>query len=134
MYHPHSVKKTTIGKGGKKSTKVDYGVRNSLDRDNFIKRFGKERFEKLCETDSHYKKYALPKFPDGTSWIWGQFLYIWKNCEHDFNGNTIFTFNAINEYEKCMKTSLSVYEKKMLLKIKEWACESIYELENGGEK
>lgn len=131
MYYPHSVKKTvTDGKSGKKHEETVRGVRNSLDRDNFIKRFGEERFLKLTETDSYYKKYREPKIPVGCNWIWRHFLDIWNNCNTDFNGYPILSFAEINAYEQCMDIHFSLVEKRLLLKIRNWVLEEISELKS----
>ena len=103
-------------------------MRNSLDRDNFIKRFGKEKFEKLVQTDSYYKRFREPSIPLGCNWIWRHFMMIWQNCNHDFGGNPILSFGEINDYETCMKVKLSLVEKRLILKMKDWAMEKISEL------
>lgn len=54
---------------------------------------------------------------------------IWHNCEHDINGNVIFTFHTLNEYVECMKVPLSVRDKKMILKIKHWAANAIADMQ-----
>lgn len=67
--------------------------------------------------------------PAQYSWIWGKFLQIWYNTERDFNGNVVFTYRAINDYVECMKVPLTVEDKKLLFKMKDWAFIQIHEME-----
>jgi hypothetical protein len=103
-------------------------VRNSLDRDRFLKSFGEKKFNYLVEHDSHYKKYREPPIPLGCRWIWNQFYFLWMECPRDFNGNVILGFQEINEYEKCMKIHFSLVEKKLIINMKHWVQETINEL------
>lgn len=48
-------------------------------------------------------------------------------------GNTIFTFRTINDYVECMKVPLEVEDKKMLLKMKAWAQNTISEMQDKDE-
>ncbi len=57
-------------------------------------------------------------------------MQIWQGCEYDFNGNPIFTFRTINDYVECMKVPLTVSDKKLLLKMKAWAMNTISEMDN----
>jgi hypothetical protein len=117
------------------SEKSVHGIRNCDNREKFIQRFGKERFERLTETDSYYSKYKEPQIPPGCKWIFGQFMYIWGNCEVDgMSGQRIFTFRTLNDYVECMKVPLTVAEKKLLLRMKHWAEEVIFEFQNPPEK
>lgn len=105
-------------------------MRNSLRREEFIKRFGEERFNKISETDSYYKKFKNPVIPKGCSWIFKHFLYIYFNAEHNgLTGTAIFTFRTLNEYEACMKVPLTIAEKKLLIKMNMWANEQIAEFD-----
>lgn len=58
-------------------------------------------------------------------YVWGHFIAIWQQCTFDFGGNRIFTYATINEYVKCMCVNLTVYDKRMIFKIKAWAEEQI---------
>lgn len=100
-------------------------MRNSLVRDNFIKQYGKEKFDKMCETNKRFSKYREPPIPKQYKWIFNQFMFIWGNAEMDFNGNRIFTFQTLNEYEKCMKVYFTIVEKKLLFKMNQWVQETI---------
>lgn len=129
MYYPYRKKTTKIdGKTGKKLESSERS-RHCIDRDNMVKRFGKDRFDKLVQNDSHYKMYREPEIPQGYKWIWRQYMFIRNNCGYDFNGNCIFTFQTINEYEKCMKVRFTIDEKYLLFRINGWAMESIAELD-----
>lgn len=136
MYYPHSVKRSVRdGKTGKLSETTQTGVRNCDQRKSLIDRFGEQRFKELQQKDSRYKKYQEPEVPAGCKWLFGQFMYIWQNCEVDsFSGQRIFTFRTLNEYTDCMGTKLSILEKKLLLQMKHWADEQIAEFEMTDKK
>ena len=82
----------------------------------------------MGERDEKWKKLREIPIPPEYSWIFKQFMQIWQGCEYDFVGNVIFTFRTINDYVECMKVPLTVEDKKMLLKMKAWACNTIAEL------
>lgn len=48
-------------------------------------------------------------------------------------GNIIFTFHTINDYVECMKVPLTVEDKKMILKMKAWAQNTISEMSDKNE-
>lgn len=99
-------------------------------REDFEKKFGKERFARLMETDPYYKKYREAEMPPGCRWIFSQFMYVWTNAPRDgMSGQVIFTFSTLNDYVACMKTPLTVAEKKLLLKMSHWAKEVIADFE-----
>ena len=100
-----------------------------------IDKFGEERFKALAASDSRYSKYQDPEFVAGEKWIFTQFMNIWQNCGYDsFSGARIITFATINEYVECMKVPLTVAEKKLLLKMKHWADETIAGFDAPAEK
>ena len=43
-------------------------------------------------------------------------------------GNVNFSFETINAYVECFKVPLSVRDKKLLFKMKAWACNQIAEM------
>jgi len=129
LNYPHSVSVIQhTPKGEQKKTET--GVINRLNREKLKKRFGEEKFKALMETDSYYKKFKDPVIPKGCNWIFRQFLYIYNNTDHDgLTGNVKFTFNALNEYCRCMGTPLTIAEKKLLLRMNSWANEQIAEFD-----
>lgn len=82
----------------------------------------------LGEKDERWKKLREIPVPPEYSWIFKKFLEIWQGCEYDFAGNIIFTFRTINDYVECMKVPLTVEDKKCILKMKAWACNTIAEM------
>lgn len=115
-------------KGDTESTR--HNVRNSDERDRFIKAFGEEKFKKVQETDKRFAKLKDPDIPVGCNWIFSQFLYLYFNTKADgMTGRIQLSFIDINEYQKCMKVPLTVAEKKLLIKMAHWAGEEISELE-----
>lgn len=94
------------------------------------KRDGWKKFYDMGERDEKYKNLRDVPCPIEYSWIFRHFMQIWQNCEHDMMGNVIFTFRTINEYVECMKVPLTVEDKKCLLKMKQWAMETIAEFKD----
>lgn len=126
MYYPHSVKKSVInGKTGKSENETERGVTNSLERDKIIKRFGQKKYDTDPALKRYRELYREPPIPTSYRWIYSHFMYMWSNCAYDFNGNIIFTFETVNEYEQFSGIRFSLVEKKLLLKMKKWACETI---------
>lgn len=80
------------------------------------------------ENDSHYKKFKEYPIPDGCKWIFSHFLAIWSNCTRDFNGNVQFGFRSIMDYMECMGVQFTVFERKLLVKMKDWVNETIYSM------
>lgn len=125
-------------KNGKKSEKTEW-VRNVDIRENFIKRYGKDRkrgeaeFYKLGEQEEKWKKLREIPCPPEYSWIFKHFMQIWQHAEYDMGGNVIFTYRTINDYVECMKVPFTVEDKKMLLKMKTWAQGAISELKENKE-
>jgi len=126
LYYPYT-KKTTVKKNGKDSVERNKRTHNE-DRKDMIKRFGKDRFEKLVQTDSHYKMYREPEIPVGFRWLFARFMDIRNNCEYDFNGNVIFTCRTILDYEECMGVTFSLFERRIILKMRDWSNSVVYEL------
>lgn len=120
-------------KNGKK-TEITVSERNVDIRENFIKRYGKdkkrgeEEFFKLGEQDEKWKKLREIPCPPEYSWIYRHFMQIWQHAEYDMCGNVIFTYRTINDYVECFKVPLTVEDKKMLFKMKGWAMGVISEL------
>lgn len=116
-------------KTGKKETKKKY-TSNYEKRTDFIKKMGEEAFEKVSSVDSKWKKLRDIPVPDGFMWIWGVFLQMWRMCERDFNGNIIFTPRTILDYEQCFGVNFTILDRQLLIKMKEWANEIVFELKN----
>ena len=107
-----------------------HGVRNVDRREDFRKKFGKDRFNALMERDSYYGKFRDPEIPKGCGWIFSQFLYVWGNAPRDgMTGNVVFTFSTVNDYVECLSPPLSLAEKKLLLRMAHWAREAIAEFD-----
>lgn len=83
---------------------------------------------KVAEKSENFNKLKDIPIPNRFTWIWKHFLIIWNNCEYDINGNPIFSFRLVNDYVECMKVPLTVSDKKLLFKIKNWALETYYEI------
>lgn len=88
---------------------------------------------KLGEKNEKWASLRDIEIPEQYLWIWSHFLTIWQNCERDAFGNVVFTFRTINDYVECMKPNLTIQDKKVLLKMKNWASETIYELSHKDE-
>jgi hypothetical protein len=116
-------------KAKKKVTKKKF-TSNYEKRTDFIKKMGEEAFEKVSSVDKKWKKLRDIPIPDGYAWIWNVFLQIWMMCERDFNGNIIFTPRTILDYEQCFGVNLSILDRHLLVKMKDWASEIVYELKN----
>lgn len=98
-------------------------------RDDFIKKFGKKEFERVCLEDERMNKLQDIPVPTEYSWLFEQFINIWYNTERDFNGNVIFTPRTILDYEQFIGISFSYKERKLLLSMKTWAQTAIVEVE-----
>ena len=68
--------------------------------------------------------------PEGYGWIWEVFLQMWKMCERDFNGNIIFTPRTILDYEQCFGVTLNIIDRRLLIKMKDWANEIVFDLKH----
>ena len=126
-------------KGGKETTETEW-KRNVDIREKFIKsrggnnrKLGEQKFFEMGETEERYKKLRDIPIPKEYNWIFKHFMQIWQGCEYDMVGNIIFTFRTINDYVECMKVPFTVEDKKMLLKIKAWACNTISEMKDNNE-
>ena len=127
MNTPYSVKKKVFKKG-KESTETEY-VRNADKKKDFISKFGKEKFEQVALKDPEvWGKLKEPPFPKEYSWIWFQFLDIWRTCGRDFAGNVILTPRQLMDYCECFKVTLTVFERHLIFRMKTWAEETIYSL------
>ena len=98
-------------------------MRNRDKREDFIKAHGEDDFERISKLDPKWKQLENLTLPIKFSWIWSQFIQIWGTCEHDFNGNVIFTPRAVLDYCECFKVSMTVYERRLLFRMKSWACD-----------
>ena len=136
LYWPHSVKKQVRdGKTGKLREESESGIRNADRRDTLRKQFGEEKWKNLVENDSHYKKYKDPEVPEGNRWIFNQFLYIYFNSGFDsMGGSSLLSFHSLNAYVKCMEAPLTIAEKKLILKMKGWASETISDFDKKPDK
>lgn len=124
--------KKKVLKGGKETNKTEW-LRNVDIREDFIKSRGggkaaEQKFYELGETEERYRKLRDIPIPKEYAWIFKHFLQIWQGCGRDMMGNIIFTFHTINDYVECMKVPLTVEDKKMILKIKAWAQNTISEM------
>jgi hypothetical protein len=126
-------------KGGKETTETEW-KRNVDLREKFIKsrggnnrKLGEQKFFEMGETEERYKKLRDIPIPKEYNWIFKHFMQIWQGCDYDMMGNIIFTFHTINEYVECMEVPLTVEDKKMLLKMKAWACNTISEMKDKNE-
>ena len=126
-------------KGGKETTETEW-KRNVDIREKFIKsrggnnrKLGEQKFFEMGEVEEKYKKLRDIPIPKEYNWIFKHFMQIWQGCDYDMMGNIIFTFHTINEYVECMEVPLTVEDKKMLLKMKAWACNTISERRDKNE-
>lgn len=87
----------------------------------------------MTQTDERYKKLENIPLPDGYSWLWSVFLDIWRNCERDMAGNVVLTTRSLIDYENCFEVDLGIYNKRLLIKMKNWAQEAIYKVESEEE-
>lgn len=129
MNTPYSKKKKVMEKG-KEVTKTEY-VRNSDKKKDFMEKFGLKTetdFARRVEKDKNWSQFIDMELPSRYSWIWFNFLDIWRTCERDFNGNVVLTPRVILDYCECFKVSFSVVEKHLLFRIKLWAEDEIYSL------
>lgn len=82
---------------------------------------GERKFLQAVEKDPSWEKLLDIPCPPEYEWIYYHFLELWRFCEHDMNGNAILTFRTLNDYVECMKVPFTVEEKRLILKMKEWA-------------
>ena len=95
---------------------------NIEKRERFIAQCGEKTFyEKIAVKGSLWEKYKDIPVPRCFRWLFDKFLDIWYNSGYDFNGNVIFTYESVNEYETCMKVHFTIYEKRLLFQMKYWA-------------
>lgn len=97
-------------------------------RKNFVKAFGKEKFLELAKTEPKYKKLLSIKIPVGYSWLWGHFLRIWRDCEHDMNGYPIITPASVLAYMEYFAVYFDIRQRELIMKMKGWAIEVISDL------
>lgn len=129
MNTPYAVKKKVMKKG-KEVTETVY-ERKSDKKKDFMKNFGmnsEKDFALRVSKDKTWSKCIDKPLPSRYSWIWFNFLDIWRTCERDFNGNVVLTPRVILDYCECFKVSFSVFEKHLLFRIKLWAEDEIYSL------
>lgn len=114
-------------KSSKKETKTKY-VANIEKREDFIKKFGQEEFNRISESDEKWNKLKDIPIPHPFMWLFRHFLMIWRHCEHDLNGNKIFRPVDITQYSECFEVKFTIEEKRLMLLMKEWASSTIIEL------
>lgn len=107
---------------------------NADKREDFVKKFGEKKFLELCKDDERLAELQPIPFPEGFTWLSNHFFKIWRHCEIDINGNRIFTPRQIIDYCECFGVKMTYPERKMILKMKEWAVEAIAELKSDKEK
>lgn len=101
-------------------------MRNCETRDNYIKKFGQQKFDSLASNpENRFSQYQDIEIPVQYLYTWEHFIAIWQQCEFDFGGNRIFTYHTVLEYEQCMKVSLPIKVKRMMFRIKQWVLEEI---------
>lgn len=101
---------------------------NKKTRDDFVKAYGKEAFDKVCGEDSNWAKLKEEPIPSGYNWLFRHFLSMYFHCEADFNGNMVFIPRSILDYEKCFGVEFSYRERVLLLSMGDWAANEIYKL------
>ncbi len=129
MNTPYSVDKKVL-KDKKETTKTEW-VCNADKKKKFMKDFKlktEEEFIKKIMNDKTMMKLCDMELPQRFTWIWFQFLDMWRTCQRDFNGNVILTPRQIIDYAECFKVSFSVYEKHLIFRMKAWAEDTIYSL------
>lgn len=67
--------------------------------------------------------------PSDYTWLFSHFLMIWQNCEYDLSGTKVFHFRDITDYEKVFGVSFTYHERRMIVKMKNWAFEIIAEFQ-----
>lgn len=103
-------------------------VRNSDERDKFIEQFGIDRFDENAKKGKQFEKYVDIPMPEQYQYVFDHFMMIWANAEYDFNGNKIFSFGTVRDYEQCYGYKFTVKEKNLFFKMKNWATEVVNEL------
>ena len=98
------------------------------ERDSFISKFGEKEFERVCVEDKTWAKLQDIEIPPEYSWLFEQFLNMWWSCERDFNGNVIFRPKDILDYEIFIGIQFTYKERGLLLQMKYWAAETVYEV------
>ena len=129
MNTPYSVDKKVMKKG-KETTSTEW-VCNADKKKKFMKGFNlktEEEFIKKIMNDPNMMKLVDIEIPQRFTWIWFQFLDIWRTCQRDFNGNVILTPRQILDYAECFKVNFSTYEKHLIFRMKTWAEDTIYSL------
>ena len=129
MNTPYSVVKKKLQKG-KESTTTEWRS-NSDRKKEYMETYHLKTEAEYAERTRNFENWSRfiePSFPSRFQWIWFQFLDIWRTCSRDFNGNVVFTPRVLIDYCECFKVSLTVYEKRLLFRIKTWAEDEIYKL------
>lgn len=135
MYSPFRKKvvvtKKKKGSNGRKNTEPDFEYETSRhyeERKKFIEQFGIERFDKETGPGKTFEKFVDIPIPNQYSYIWEHFIYIWSQSDYDMNGNKIFTFGTVKEYQDLFGYDFSPNEIKLFFKMKNWAVEIVSEL------
>jgi len=76
-------------------------------------------------TDKKYEELDDIEIPEGYKWLFRHFLEIWRGCEYDLNGNSIFTYRSITDYSECMHVNFSIEEKRIFMYFKLMAYKGI---------
>jgi len=121
LYSYHEVPQPKVKEKDKKKKQKPKYVRYIDKRNAFIKKFGREEFDKISEVDDNWKRLRDSPFPDGSIWLFNHFLEIWYSCEVDFAGNVLFRPRDIVDYCECTGIYISYYERKLMLRMKDWA-------------
>lgn len=109
-------------------------MRNIDKRVDFVKKFGQEKFDKICTEDKTWANLKDIPVPNLFKWLFSQFLSIRQSCEYDFNGNIIFTPRTIIDYSECLGIEFSYREKQTLLAMNIWAEEKVREVRKKAEE
>lgn len=121
LHSSYRKKKTVInGKNGKKSDEYEW-TSHYAEKKEFEARFGKERLEQMIKTQERFKQYREPDIPEGYRWLFQKFMDIWSHCGIDFNGNVIYSFDTVLDYEKFSGIVFTYFERRVLLKMGDWA-------------
>ncbi|MCQ2081586.1 MAG: hypothetical protein MJZ11_08000 [Lachnospiraceae bacterium] len=125
------VQKKKKSKSGDNTPETTYEtVRHCEERDKFIEQFGIERFDKEAQPGGTFEKYVDIPIPEQYQYVWEHFIYMWSQSEIDINGNRIFSFGTVKEYQDLFGYDFSIADKKMFFKMKNWATEIVCELDS----
>ena len=108
-------------------------VCNIDERDDFIRKFGKDRFLEVCKIDPKFDRLQDIPVPEDCLWLWSHFLTLFYSCAIDMNGNRILRPVDILDYCECFGINMTYRERRLMLSMKHWACSVIYQLENSKE-